>query len=117
MSTSPKVLKDGVFFEEPIDFQRMIKALKSNDLSVDFLERKGELVKGMLCCDGISVFDEHARLLGYRCFVSMSRTVHVVGGARRRAYATLRGHLQRGLSAVFMQSQDGLTEFESVAHD
>ena len=119
MGTFPKILKDGIFFEDPIDFQSMIAAVlkKTDDVSDEVLIRKAELVKGMLCCDGIALFDEHARLLGYRCFVSLSRKVRVVGGARKRAFSTLKGHLRRGLSAVFMQSQDGNTEFESVPHD
>ena len=117
MKSPPKVLRDGVFFNEPIDFHNMIRGLKAGDLSLDFLDRKAEVVKGMLCCDGISLFDEHARLLGYRCFVSISRASGVIGGARKRAFAALKGRLQRGLSSVFIQSQDGLTEFESKDDD
>lgn len=118
MKAPPKFLeKDGIFFGDPIDFQGMVKKLKAGDLSLDFLERKAELVRGMLCCDGISLFDDHARFLGYRCFVSMPRSigvVGVVGGARRRAFAALKNRLGKGLSSVFMKSQDGLTEFGSA---
>ena len=36
----------------------------------------------------------------------------VIGGARRRAFAALRAKIGKGLSAAFMQSQDGWTEFQ-----
>lgn len=89
-----------------------IRRLKADSISLDSLHRKAEVVKGMLCCDGISLFDERARLLGYRCFVSISQSSGIVGGARKRAFAALKRRLHRGLSSVFIQSQDGLTEFE-----
>ena len=117
MSRPPRALKDGMFFYEPIDFHRMIKSVKAGDLSLDFLERKAELVRGMLCCDGISLFDDRGKLLGYRCFVSLSGSHGIIGGARKRAFAALKRHLRRGLSAVFLQSQDGLTEFQSARND
>ena len=117
MARPPRILKDGIFFSEPIDFQGLIDALKARQVTLDSLDRKAELVRGMLCCDGISLFDERAKLLGYHCFVPRSPGVRVVGGARRRAFATLKTHLGRGLAAVFMQSQDGQTEFEGTIDD
>ena len=91
----------------------MVKALRHGDLSPDFLERKGNLLEGMLCSDGITLFDERGRLLGYRCFIQIPTKQEVVGGARRRAFGALCDHLGKGLSAVFMQSQDGWSDFRS----
>ena len=113
MNSPPKFLRDGIFFDRPIDFHDMIKRLGASDMSLDVLDRKAEVVRGMLCCDGISLFDQRARLLGYRCFVSIPRSSGVVGGARKRAFAALKRRLRKGLISVFFQSQDGLTQFES----
>ena len=115
MSRPPKFLsKDAVLLNDPLDFPAMIKALRTEDLSPDFLERKANLLEGMLCSDGITLFDERGRLLGYRCFIQISGKQAVVGGARRRAFNALHDHLSKGLAAVFMQSQDGWSDFKSI---
>lgn len=115
MSRPPKFLsKDAVLLNDPLDFPVMIKALRNEDLSPDFLERKANLLEGMLCSDGITLFDERGRLLGYRCFIQISGKQAVVGGARRRAFNALNDHLSKGLAAVFMQSQDGWSDFKSI---
>lgn len=117
MKTPPVVLShDAVLLREPIDFPSMIRQLKSAKNTgswLQFIEGKAELVRGMICSDGITLFDEYGRLLGYRCFISLPRDSGVVGGARRRAFETLKRHLGRGLSAAFVQSQDGWTDFGS----
>ena len=116
MRTPPKVLSnDAVILDEPIDFPSMTRELKnggSAGRSPYSLEKKAELLEGMLRSDGITMFDQRGRLLGYRCFIRISGERGVVGGARRRAFESLKRRLGRGLSAAFMQSQDGWTEFE-----
>ncbi len=37
---------------------------------------------------------------------------NVIGGARKRAFITLSKKLGKGLCAVFMQSQDGWSDFK-----
>ena len=114
MSRPPKFLsEDAVLLDDPFDFPAMIKALRSEDLSSDFLERKANLLEGMLSSDGITLFNERGRLLGYRCFIQISGKQAVVGGARRRAFNALYARLGRGLAAVYMQSQDGRSDFRS----
>lgn len=118
MKTVPKFLNnDGVQLADPIDFPGMIRDLQASNIPSAVLERKAELVSGMIGSDGITLFDERGRLLGYRFFVRSSPTTGVIGGARRRAFATVCRHLGRGLSAAFMQSQDGWTKFESKNND
>ena len=121
MRKPPKVLSgDAVLLGEPIDFPFLIRELKKDERAGTMryaLERQAELVEGMICSDGITLFDEHGRLLGYRCFVRLPRTGKVTGGARRRAFATLRSHVGHGISAAFMQSQDGWTDFEDGANE
>ena len=106
-----------MLLNEPVDFRHMIDDLKNKRISQIFLERKAELVQGMLCSDGITLFDAQGKLLGYRCFVQVPPMSGVVGGARKRAFTTLRRQLGRGISAAFMQSQDGGTEFERNTND
>lgn len=121
MNRPPKILSDdAVLLDEPIDFPSLIRELKNErdvDGSLYFLEKKAEVVEGMLRSDGITLFDQHGRLLGYRCFVRVSGKKWVGGGARRRAFEALKAHLGRGLSSAFIQSHDGWTEFEGTSND
>ena len=116
MQTLPEVLlNDAVILDEPIDFPSMTRDLKNSeraDRSPYSFERKAELLEGMLRSDGITLFDQRGRLLGFRCFVRISGESGVVGGARRRAFESLKQRLGEDLFAAFMQSQDGWTEFE-----
>ena len=121
MNRPPKALSnDAVLLDEPIDFPSLIRKLKNEkniDGSLYLLEKKAEVFEGMLHSDGITLFDQYGRLLGYRCFVRISGESRVVGGARRRAFGALKTHLGRGLSAAFMQSHDGWTDFEEASNE
>lgn len=121
MNRPPKVLSDdAVLLDEPIDFPLLIRGLKNEkgvDGSLYLLEKKAEVFEGMLRSDGITLFDQHGKLLGYRCFVRISGKRWVAGGARKRAFEALKTHLGRGLSSVFIQSHDGWTEFEDTSNE
>jgi hypothetical protein len=104
--------EDGVVLNSPIDFAQLVANLKRGKIEPSMLESKGALLKGMLGSDGIIVFDKKARLLGYNCFVKVKdQAAGVVGGARKRAFATLSRRVGNGLSAAYIQSQDGATDF------
>ena len=112
MKRAPKFLSDdGVILDQPIDFPILIASLKKNDIPASYIESKASLLKGMLNSDGILVFDSTAKLLGYNCFVKSSKKDNVIGGARKRAFSTLKGKVGSGLRAAFMQSQDGWSDF------
>ena len=121
MNKPPRVLSgDAVILDEPIDFPSLIRKLKKDrnvDGSLYLLEKKAEIFAGMLRSDGITLFDQRGRLLGYRCFIRTSGKREVVGGARRRAFEALKTRLGQGLSAAFMQSHDGWTDFEETSND
>jgi len=114
MKTAPSILKeDGVFLEEPIDFVRLVSNANKEPILFEYLVSKVDLLKGMLNSDGIILFDNSGRLLGYNCFIKISQKAKVVGGARRRAFSSLKDNVgKKGVVAAFMQSQDGWTEFE-----
>ncbi|WP_270830742.1 MULTISPECIES: hypothetical protein [Aeromonas] len=118
MSKPPRFLSDdGVILDTPIDFTNLVFRLKKGMIQASDLESKGHLLKGMLNSDGIILFDNRGRLLGYNCFVKVNNKDSIIGGARKRAFASLKGKLGRGLSATFIQSQDGWTDFEGTNNE
>lgn len=112
--SAPSILKeDGVFLEEPIDFVKLVTDANKDAALFEYLVSKVDLLKGMLNSDGIILFDKKGCLLGYNCFIKISQKSNVIGGARKRAYSSLKENVgKNGIVAAFMQSQDGWTEFE-----
>lgn len=103
---------DGIILDEPIDFPFLVSEFKKDILSASHIDSKGHLLGGMLNSDGIILFDNKGRLLGYNCFIKVDNKEQVNGGARKRAFASLKSKIGQGLSAAFIQSQDGWTDFE-----
>lgn len=115
MPSPPEFLsEDSVTLESPIDFSALVRDLKKGNIDASHLESKGYLLKGMLNSDGIILFDNKSRLLGYNCFVKVDNSETVIGGARKRAFACVRAKIGNGVCAVFMQSQDGWTDFKGT---
>lgn len=115
MKKAPRFISaDGVILNKPINFGKLVEALIRGEIDQSHLDSKGHLLKGMLNSDGILLFDNRGQLLGYNCFVKISKKDEVVGGARKRAFAAIKLNLGRGLCGVFMQSQDGWSNFEGV---
>ncbi|UST78088.1 hypothetical protein [Pseudomonas siliginis] len=113
---APRFLsEDGVMLDEPINFPELVRSFRNNEESSSRIDSKETLLNGMLNSDGIIVFNNSGQLLGYNCFVKTKQEDGVVGGARKRAFATIEKELGRGLSAVFMQSQDGWSDFKGVS--
>ncbi len=105
---------DGVILERPIDFSQLVAEVAGKRTDSAQLDSKGTLLKGMLNSDGIIIFDSKAKLLGFNCFVKTVNADEVVGGARKRAFATLSTNVGKALRAAFMQSQDGWSEFKGA---
>jgi hypothetical protein len=108
----PEALQDSVVFETPIDLhQRLRLHLDEGKTlpSVDRLQAAAELVTGFVRCDGITVFNQHGKVVGYRAFIKGGGEVTgQSGGARTRAFESLRQLVQRGeLIGAFFRSQDG----------
>ena len=112
MKRAPKALsRDGVILEDPIDFEELIDKFRRDVISQSIIDSKSHILSGMLNSDGIVLFDNRARILGYNIFVAISNNATAFGGARRRAFESLKGTKNRGLCAIFMQSHDGWSEF------
>lgn len=111
----PELLsKDGVILERPINFAELVSEVACKRTDSSQLDSKGTLLKGMLNSDGIILFNRKAELLGFNCFVQAAKAEEVVGGARKRAFATLSANVGGALYAAFMQSQDGWSEFKGA---
>jgi hypothetical protein len=73
-----------------------------------------ELVARMIMSDGITLFDNRARVLGFRIFVKGTNIDDGSGGARLRAFETMKSLVSgRVLVGAFYQSQDGRALFFS----
>ena len=113
MTRPPRSLsEDGIIFSPPIDFANLVEHTASNSVSPFSLDSKKYLVQGMLQSDGILLFDSRTRLLGYNIFIKVTSNNEVIGGARNRAFLALSNQLGRGLKSVFIQSQDGWSDFK-----
>jgi hypothetical protein len=80
--------------------------------SVSRLQAASELVSGFIGSDGITVFNDAGYVLGYRAFIhSDNGGKPMAGGARSRAYESMKSLVGTDLTAAFFRSQDGRTEF------
>lgn len=102
---------DGISLESSIDFQELIAGFKNDQIPASIIDSKTNLLKGMLNTDGIIVFSNKGCLLGYNCFVEIKKEHQGPGGARRRAFSSIGSEVGNEICAVFMQSQDGWTDF------
>lgn len=104
-----------------IDLDLKIKSNPSVDDIQDF-ENKLEMFLSMLNYDGITIIDTDERIRAYYLFCKVKADCNnkVSGGARHRAYNSLK-HLnrqdRRGYVAVYFQSQEGEVEFYKFADD
>jgi len=114
--TQPKFFKDGLFLKQPLDFEVLVRnALSGGAEEKMRLLEHSQVLKGMFGCDGIVLFNRRATLLGYNCFVKPSgQTPPSSGGARKRAFAELQRKLGNGLYAVFIRSQDGWSNLQTI---
>lgn len=118
MNRAPKFLSDdGCILNNPIDFARLVVSTRDCMVSPFCLDNNGYILKGMLNTDGIILFDNKSRLLGYNCFVKVDRNENVIGGARKRAFTYLTTKLNKGICAVFMQSQDGWSDYKGKINE
>lgn len=111
----PAEFSDLVRLEPPFHiydrFQRHIAEGKTA-ASVSRLQAASELVSGFIDSDGITVFSDAGFVLGYRAFVKSDNSgVPVMGGARSRAFGSMKALVGKSIVAAFFRSQDGRTEF------
>lgn len=110
-SAPRRIFNDGMPLDESIDFPALIRSVRRSQVLPDRLTSASSLLEGMLNSDGIVLFNNRAQLLGFNYFVRSRFTGIENGGARRRAFAALTERLGKELCGVFIQSQDGWSEF------
>ncbi|EPN7876664.1 hypothetical protein ACT3D0_001572 [Vibrio vulnificus] len=111
------LVSDGTCLSEPINFQSLVSMSLEREKDAGNLISMGQLLEGMLSSDGIVVFDNSSQLLAFNCFTPLPEATKgnsALGGARYRAYEALSILLDSELDAVFMQSQDGFTQFKGA---
>ncbi len=114
-SWNPKKDKNFTDCIETIDLDLRIKSTASADDIQDF-NNKLEMFFSMLNYDGITIIDTEERIRAYNlfCKVVSEDENKISGGARHRAYSSLKrlNKQQRsGYIAVYFQSQEGEVEF------
>lgn len=113
-SPPKKIFDDGISLEDPIDFPMLITAVRKGEIQPSRLMTSAALLEGMLNSDGIILFNNRGKLLGFNYFVRAKAPSNESGGARRRAFGTLTNNISKGLSAAFIQSQDGWSDFRGT---
>jgi hypothetical protein len=114
VSALPELLSDATMLQPAVDlFDRHSAHIQEGKtaLSVGRLQAASELVAGFIRCDGITVFNCHGQILGYRAFVNAPAPANPSGGgARTRAFVALGKYVGNGLQAAYFRSQDGKTD-------
>ncbi len=101
----------GHRLREPINIPGLItKALKTKKPS-DFgrLRRNCQLIKAAICNDGITIFSEDGKFLGYHYIIHGDSYIKGAGGARSHAFESMK--LSKLFSCCFYKSQDGKAKF------
>jgi hypothetical protein len=110
---------DAVHLDSPVDVAAAIYAHIETPTAETLarINAYAQFVEGILATDGIAVFRTRAQIVAYNWFVRPPLSADalprdIVGGARRRAHAVLKGLVDDGeLVAAFFRSSDGGSEF------
>lgn len=111
-----RIFSDAVILEQPICLINMIEAYTRHPgpEEISALYAQASLIRGMMNCDGITIFRSDGALLGYNAFIQPALSARPSpGGARRRAFEALASYVGRGLSMAVYRSQDGAMDYVS----
>jgi len=120
-SSFPATMSDSIKFDKPIELPCLVSECQTHDDANALARLHGvaHLMQGILRSDGISVFRCDGCILGYRAFIHRGQQHGdgpPQGGARGRAFESLKALLGEKVVAVFLRSHDGYTEFHGAAH-
>lgn len=117
----PARLRDSLILPAPLSIAARVIEYRQHkdDEALAKLTSATSLIQGMLGSDGVIVFKDNGSIIAYRTFLKLPSTLSspVAGGARRRTFEALKNHVGGDIEAVFMASQDGLTEFAGTDHE
>lgn len=111
----PDIFSDGVSLSEsPVNLYDYYINFKNSDNDIvahELLKKVSRLVEAMLNHDGICLFTNDGKLVGYHLIVD-NKTMEesqIVGGARTKAFKKLVS--EKSIFAVLMKTQEGLIQF------
>jgi hypothetical protein len=101
--------KNGTYLPSHINFEQLIieaETDKSNETSMN-LKSFASILKAMLNHDGITIFTNKGRLIGYHLLISTheKKGQNIIGGARSKAFASMENC--NLFKSCFYKSQDG----------
>lgn len=119
----PSTLKEGIdLTQSPIDFVQCFEKLEDSTLANDAqthseMRMMSNLAVSMMNHDGITVFTDTGKIVGYHYIVDNKVEVKEVisGGARTKAYKALSN--MKTIEAVMMRTQEGDIKFSSNERD
>lgn len=114
----PSLIEDGIVLNEPIDLARLVEEFLDGQTveAMSALTAYGALLAGMLGSDGITVLRSDGAIIGYNFFVNRDENTsmpasQLIGGARRRAFATLASSVRaEEVLCAFIRSSNGSTD-------
>jgi len=117
----PEIFSDGVFLPNaPIDLYEYYVHFRNSDNDIvahELLKKVSHLVEAMLNHDGICLFTNDGKLIGYHLIVD-NKTIEdyqIVGGARTKAFKKLVS--EDTIFAVLMKTQEGLIQFNKQKNE
>lgn len=112
-----EIFTDAILLAEPVAIPEAVRACLRNPGADEssLLFAYSNLIRGMLGCDGITLFRSDGVLLGYNAFIQLGTGMRPsLGGARRRAFNALAAHLGQGISLALYRSQDGPLDYAQL---
>jgi len=110
-STLPESLRDILKIHPIIDLAERLQQHRQDHgsaSSLSSLQAAANLIQGMIASDGITVFEQGGRVVGYRAFIQTPQpSPGTSGGARTRAFKALSDRVGQDFLAAFYCSQDG----------
>ncbi len=110
-----KALSDSVTLNPPVNLRLVHKRASQEQTAEGLAELQAieSLLEGMIQSDGMVMFGNDGTVLGYRTILKVSSTeakiLSTTGGARRKAFETMKMRVPNVFQAVFFRSQDGDT--------
>jgi len=105
----PSIIRDGVILEKNINVSESVKLFCNSKTISNYqqLLSWNHLLRRMFSMDGITILNTSGAIVGYNCFIETKFLERKYGGARLRAFKTLKNTLNEKIVGVLYKSQDG----------
>lgn len=112
-----EIFRGGIWLDTPIDLKKLTTDYQTHQTDAEpyslKLQSYANIMRSMLNFDGITLFTDQGKILGYHFIVNNNevREENVMGGSRTRAFLALCDIPE--IKACFMKSQDGKIKFKN----